>query len=122
MLAQNWKDEQTRRIKVEKEKAILEAITQKQTKAITVAVARLDADAPKVEFADRITNSDRLFPFTKVAKILQLPFGRNILFEKLRDERVLMKNNEPYQHYIDQGYFEHKLNLSIQRRSCNIQK
>lgn len=31
--------------------------------------------------------------------------GRTRLFELLRDEGVLMKNNQPYQKYIDSGYF-----------------
>jgi phage antirepressor YoqD-like protein len=81
----------------------------KTQRSLDVASARLDAAAPKIDFTNRVRESDGLFPFNKAAKILQLPFGRNILFEKLRDDDVLMKNNEPYQRYIDQGYFVHKL-------------
>jgi phage antirepressor YoqD-like protein len=31
--------------------------------------------------------------------------GRNKLFELLRDKGILMQNNQPYQKYIDAGYF-----------------
>jgi anti-repressor protein len=32
--------------------------------------------------------------------------GRNKLFEWLRNNKYLMKNNIPYQNYIDNHYFE----------------
>lgn len=31
--------------------------------------------------------------------------GRNRLFQFLRDNDILMNNNQPYQQYIDRGYF-----------------
>ena len=34
--------------------------------------------------------------------------GRNKLFEHLRNEKYLMKDNTPYQKYIDMGIFERK--------------
>ena len=34
--------------------------------------------------------------------------GRNKLFEHLRNEKYLMKDNTPYQKYIDLGIFEIK--------------
>ena len=33
--------------------------------------------------------------------------GRNKLFQWLRDNKFLMKDNEPYQKYIDNGVFEY---------------
>ena len=31
--------------------------------------------------------------------------GRNKLFEFLRNRKILMRNNQPYQKYVDCGYF-----------------
>lgn len=32
--------------------------------------------------------------------------GQNKLFEFLRESKILMKNNLPYQNYIDRNYFK----------------
>ena len=41
-----------------------------------------------------------------VAKVLDfIKVGRNKLFEILRNENILMKDNTPYQKYIDNGWF-----------------
>lgn len=63
---------------------------------------------PKVEFAERIANySDKVFDIGETAKILKLSYGRNTLFQHLREMDILMKyKNEPYQKYIDSGYFK----------------
>ena len=43
---------------------------------------------------------------SEVAKVLNYPgYGRNRLFEFLREKKVLMPNNQPYQKYVDCGYF-----------------
>lgn len=43
----------------------------------------------------------------QAAKILNLGYGRNTLFKKLREVGVFFANrNEPKQKYIDAGYFE----------------
>ena len=43
---------------------------------------------------------------SEVAKVLNYPgYGRNRLFEFLRNKKVLMANNIPYQKYVDCGYF-----------------
>ena len=52
----------------------------------------------------------------KAAKILNLGFGRNTLFGKLRDAGIFFKDrNEPKQKYIDAGYFEMTLLPPIRR-------
>lgn len=83
-------------------------------KKVETATKRLEAVAPKVEFTDRVRGIDKLFQIGKVAKILQLPFGRNKFFEKLREEKILMANNEPFQSYIDQGFLVYKLRHEIE--------
>ncbi|MCM1217200.1 MAG: phage regulatory protein/antirepressor Ant [Lachnospiraceae bacterium] len=61
---------------------------------------------PKEEFFDAVTDSRGAIDMGKVAKVLNYPgIGRNRLFEILRDAGVLMRNNEPYQKYIDNGCF-----------------
>lgn len=43
------------------------------------------------------------------AKILKLGFGRNTLFQKLRQVGVFFSNrNEPKQRFVNAGYFEMK--------------
>jgi len=61
---------------------------------------------PKAEFFDAVANSKSAIPIGNVAKILEIPgIGRNILFQILRDQGILMHDNVPYQQYIDRGYF-----------------
>lgn len=61
---------------------------------------------PKEEFFDAVADSKDAIEIGKVAKVLNRPgIGRNKLFEILRDRGVLMKNNIPYQKYIDNGCF-----------------
>ena len=61
---------------------------------------------PKVEFFDKVTGSADTHDMKEVAKLLNFKnIGRNTLFEILRDEGILDKNNQPYQKYVDAGYF-----------------
>lgn len=61
---------------------------------------------PKEEFFDAVADSKDAIEIGKVAKVLNFPgIGRNKLFEILRKKGVLMKNNIPYQKYIDSGCF-----------------
>ncbi|MEC7753789.1 MAG: phage regulatory protein/antirepressor Ant [Bacteroidota bacterium] len=70
-------------------------------------------DRPKVEFYEAALNSEGLLSIGQTTKVLQLPFGRNILFRKLRKDGILFKsnnNNEPKQEYINRGFFVVKEN------------
>ena len=61
---------------------------------------------PKVEFFDAVAESKDAIEIASVAKVLDVPgVGRNKLFEFLRDHKILMRNNQPYQKYVDCGYF-----------------
>lgn len=61
---------------------------------------------PKAEFYDKVTGSADTHDMKEVAKILNFKnVGRNTLFEILRNEKILDKNNQPYQRYVDAGYF-----------------
>ena len=64
---------------------------------------------PKADFADKAFAMEGKCDIGQAAKILGLPFGRNTLFNKLRESGVFFANrNEPKQKYIDAGYFEMK--------------
>ncbi len=72
---------------------------------------------PKLEFHDQVGESEGLFSIGVAAK--NLGYGRNRLFEKLREEKIFF-DTEPYQQYINQGYFEVKTtteNGYMQKRS-----
>lgn len=87
-IATNLKEEQTKRIAVEKENAVLK---------------------PKAILMDKIIDSGEKIDIGQTAKILGLPYGRNTLFKKLRELGVFFKNrNEPKQEYVDRKYFEVK--------------
>lgn len=59
--------------------------------------------APKAESFDRFMDGSNVQTMAKVAK--SLGTGRNKLFIFLRSRGILMRNNLPYQSYIDRGYF-----------------
>ena len=65
----------------------------------------LEEQKPKVEMYDTIMASDKLFSMNEVAKLIN-SVGRNKLFKMLRDAKILMLDNNPYQKYVDMGYFK----------------
>ena len=70
---------------------------------------QLEEQKPLVEFANRVSNTDRLISVGEMAKLLKdkgFNVGRNKFFEYLRNNNILMGNNVPYQRYIDAGYFQ----------------
>lgn len=63
---------------------------------------------PKAEFYDAVTESDDWFEMSAAVKLLSMKgFGRNKVFDILRRQKILRPDahNEPYQEYIDRGYF-----------------
>lgn len=77
-------------------------IAEKEKEAAQLQLAEAK---PKVEFFDAVTDSKDAVDVGTAAKVLDLGYGRTTLFEKLRDLKVLMGNNQPYQKYIDGGWF-----------------
>ena len=62
---------------------------------------------PKADFYDAVVQSEDTIDVGQVAKVLAIKgYGRNNLFKLLREQKVLMHNNQPYQKYIDCGYFK----------------
>ena len=65
----------------------------------------IEEQKPMVEFFYQVADSKNAIDIGSAAKVLDMGIGRNGLFEILRDAKVLMSNNQPYQKYIDMGYF-----------------
>ncbi|WP_206076014.1 phage antirepressor KilAC domain-containing protein [Marinitoga lauensis] len=59
---------------------------------------------PKAEAFDELISTEGNYTMSEVAKILKK--GRNRIFKFLRIQGILRKNNEPYQEYVDRGYFK----------------
>ena len=68
----------------------------------------LEQQKPKVEFAETVERSDGTLTIGEFAKLLpkEWKIGRNKLFKWLRDNKYLMKDNVPYQRYVNEGLFE----------------
>lgn len=61
---------------------------------------------PKAEFFDAVADSKTAISMNEVAKVLNIKgYGRNNLFEFLRNSKVLDRWNVPYQRYVDNGWF-----------------
>lgn len=63
-------------------------------------------DKPKVDFFNAVADSKTAISMGDVAKVLGIKgMGRNKLYEFLRNKKILMYDNTPYQVYINRGYF-----------------
>lgn len=73
---------------------------------------KIEKDKPLVEFAEHIQVSDDCISMNDMAKLASkngVKIGRNRLFSFLREQKVLERNNIPYQRYIEnQPWFEVK--------------
>ena len=84
---------------------------QKKDKIIAEKNKQLEEQEPLVYFASKVSASSNLIDMGKMAKLLKdekINIGRNRLFQWLRKKEILMKNNIPYQKYIEGGYFQVK--------------
>ncbi|WP_284464839.1 phage antirepressor KilAC domain-containing protein [Chryseobacterium sp.] len=94
LLAQNWKEEQTKRMEAEK---------------------KIEENKPKVMFTDAVIGSSSSCLIGELAKIISqngIEIGQNRLFIWLREKGYLGKvgerKNIPNQQYVEQGLFELK--------------
>lgn len=105
-------EERSMRLAEQQRSAQLQAENELKDRRIIAAKNRLEYVAAQADLADRLLNSKSTYSLKEAAKVLMLPFGRNTLFRKLREEKVLMSGdnnrNEPYQEYMSRGYFEYK--------------
>jgi phage antirepressor YoqD-like protein len=74
--------------------------------ALALEVADLK---PKAEFHDQVTASDTVTQLAIACQVLDLPFGRNVLFQRLRNRGVLItggdRHNLPKQEHVLNGRF-----------------
>ena len=73
-------------------------------------VKALEEQKPLVDFANKVTSANNTIDMGEMAKLLHeknnIDIGRNRLFEILRNKKVLMSNNTPYQTYIERNWFK----------------
>lgn len=84
-------------------------VIQQKSKELEMIKALREAERPKVEFADKVTNANNAISVGAFAKLLadkNVKIGQNRLFEWLRVNRYLDVNNLPYQKYIELDYFK----------------
>lgn len=80
-----------------------------EQQARKLAEEKIKQQKPLVDFANQVSDTTDLIDMKTMAKLLKdnnINIGRNRLFEFLRIKRILMKDNQPYQQYIDAGYFK----------------
>jgi prophage antirepressor-like protein len=69
---------------------------------------REEENRPKVAFADKILKSKDNILIRDLAKIISdegISIGEKRLYKWLRNKKILMNNNTPYQQYVDRKYF-----------------
>lgn len=80
-----------------------------ERQARKLAEEKIEKQKPLVDFANQVSDTTDLIDMKTMAKLLKdnnINIGRNRLFEFLRMKKILMKDNQPYQQYIDAGYFK----------------
>ena len=99
-----------------------------QLKAIEELNAKIEADKPKVLFADAVSSSDTTILVGEMAKILKqngVNIGQKRFFEWLRQNGYLIKRkgsewNMPTQRSMELGLFEIKESTHLDGNGCNI--
>jgi anti-repressor protein len=86
----------------EKVLALESAVTEERARA-DQAEKTVEVIKPKAEFHDAVTEAVNCQTVQEIAKVLGT--GQNRLFSMLRDHGLLMHDNQPYQKYIEAGYF-----------------
>lgn len=80
-----------------------------ERQARKLAEEKIKKQKPLVDFANQVSDTTDLIDMKTMAKLLKdnnINIGRNRLFEFLRVKKILMKDNQPYQQYVDAGYFK----------------
>jgi len=116
MIQRSEKGKQARQYFIECEKQLMQVVipktlsealylAAKQAETIEKQAEQLKLQEPKVEFAEQLLSATNSLDFGTSCKAMNLPFGRNKMFEICRNLGFLMHNNQPYQSFIDNGYF-----------------
>jgi len=112
MLQRSEKGKEIRRYFIDLEKAwnTPEQILARALKVAAQTIERKDrlieSLKPKADFFDAVADSKTAISMNEVSKVLAVKgYGRNKLFEFLRQSGVLDRRNLPYQKYVDAGWF-----------------
>ena len=88
------------------ENQVLYALLEYEKQYVKPLELENEAMKPKAEFYDIVADSTDTFTMNEVAKNVNIKgLGRNKMFAFLRYHKILMLNNDPYQKYVDAGYF-----------------
>lgn len=88
------------------ENQVLHALLEYEKQYVKPLELENEAMKPKAEFYDIVADSTDTFTMNEVAKNVNIKgLGRNKMFAFLRYHKILMLNNDPYQKYVDAGYF-----------------
>ena len=117
MIQRNEKGKMARKYFIELEKkwntpdqVMARAIKLANSMIETLKIQRQE-DLPKIEFYDELASSKNAIDMRNAANILNIPgIGRTKLFDILRKEQILTRDNSPYQRFIDAGYFRVVIN------------
>ena len=94
-------------ISTDLEMMVLDAkVSEWKTRKIEQLQKQLADAQPKIAFHDAVTGSKDTIDIGEAAKVLAIQgLGRNKLFDVLRSKGILMASNQPYQNYVDAGYY-----------------
>lgn len=99
-------------------------VIEEQKSMIQEQTKKIEEDAPKVEYYEKAGNAKGLMTITDAVKRMNLKIGRNKAFEKMRSEGVLQSSksswNQPYQTFIDRGYFVVKQKILFNDTSAPV--
>ena len=99
MMENTEKGREVRKYFIECEKRLKEkpplSIEQMTMIVISEMQKKIEEQKHKVEFYDAVTGSSDTIDIGQAAKVLNLGYGRNRLFEILREKNILQNNTEP---------------------------
>lgn len=85
----------------------LRAVLTKTVAQLDAAKSELKEARPLIDFAETVMQTSDWSEMSTVAKLIgRKTWGRNNIFELLRERKILRRNNEPYQSYVERGYFK----------------
>jgi len=97
-------------VKANDKSELLQAVNQLDSyrkEQIAVREQLLEDNKENIEMAKKLTETDNNYDMGVLAKTLGIKgLGRNNFYGYLRNKKILMKNNIPYQTYMERDYFK----------------
>jgi len=84
---------------------VLDVAKEERAKRIRLEELRKE-DQPKLEFYHAVRDTEKTITFEDFGRITG--YGKNRLFKKARELKLIDAQNKAYQRYIDEGFFELK--------------